>query len=125
MNDAITLQVDGGIVQCEGNGPLSYMISLWQDHTSLIASGVPIPAPLGSPAGPNLNKKRNFLSHHFDYQYHNLISDLLLPQEEGSLSDFTNGFVELQLFLLVNQHMSFRSQYSQLLPAKSTSYCNE
>ncbi|KAF5818249.1 hypothetical protein HanXRQr2_Chr02g0062831 [Helianthus annuus] len=31
------------------------MTSLWHDHTSFIASGVPIPAPLGSPAGPNLD----------------------------------------------------------------------
>ena len=31
----------------------SWMISLWQDHTICIASGDPIPHPLGSPAGPN------------------------------------------------------------------------
>lgn len=31
------------------------MISLWEDQTSFIASGVPIPAPLGSPDGPNLS----------------------------------------------------------------------
>jgi hypothetical protein len=36
-----------------GPGPKSLMTSLWHDHTSLIASGVPIPAPRGSPAGPN------------------------------------------------------------------------
>mmetsp|Transcript_2466 Transcript_2466/g.7398 ORF Transcript_2466/g.7398 Transcript_2466/m.7398 type:complete len:281 (-) Transcript_2466:945-1787(-) len=29
------------------------MISRWHDHTSLMASGVPMPAPRGSPAGPN------------------------------------------------------------------------
>ena len=29
------------------------MISLWQDHTRRMASGVPIPAERGSPAGPN------------------------------------------------------------------------
>uniref|UniRef100_A0A0A9CU93 Uncharacterized protein n=1 Tax=Arundo donax TaxID=35708 RepID=A0A0A9CU93_ARUDO len=42
-----------GSAQFLGRGPMSYMISLWQDQTSLMASGVPIPAPLGSPAGPN------------------------------------------------------------------------
>lgn len=35
------------------HGPKSWMTSLWQLHTSRIASGVPIPAPRGSPAGPN------------------------------------------------------------------------
>lgn len=44
----------GGTSQFCGKGPISCIISLWQDQTSLIASGVPIPAPLGSPAGPNL-----------------------------------------------------------------------
>lgn len=44
---------EGGISQCLGKGPKSYIISLWQDQTSFIASGVPIPAPRGSPAGPN------------------------------------------------------------------------
>ena len=47
--------VGEGSAQSLGTGPISYMISLWQDQTSLMASGVPIPAPLGSPAGPNLN----------------------------------------------------------------------
>jgi len=36
-----------------GQGPKSWMISLWQLHTSLMASGVPMPAARGSPAGPN------------------------------------------------------------------------
>lgn len=36
-----------------GMGPKSWMISLWHDHTMRMASGVPMPAPLGSPAGPN------------------------------------------------------------------------
>mmetsp|Transcript_35616 Transcript_35616/g.79173 ORF Transcript_35616/g.79173 Transcript_35616/m.79173 type:complete len:216 (-) Transcript_35616:1090-1737(-) len=36
-----------------GTGPKSWIISRWQDHTRRMASGVPIPAPLGSPAGPN------------------------------------------------------------------------
>lgn len=52
---SVTSQVDGGISQFLGMGPISYIISLWQDQTSFIASGVPIPAPLGSPAGPNLS----------------------------------------------------------------------
>lgn len=63
-------QVADGIFQCEGNGPISYMISLWQDHTSLMASGVPIPAPLGSPAGPNLYIYQNiFLATIIKYIY--------------------------------------------------------
>jgi hypothetical protein len=48
-------QVAEGSAQLLGTGPMSYMISLWQDQTSLMASGVPIPAPRGSPAGPNLD----------------------------------------------------------------------
>ena len=36
-----------------GIGPISLTISLWQVHTNLMASGEPIPAPLGSPPGPN------------------------------------------------------------------------
>lgn len=48
-------QVAEGSAQHLGTGPMSYMISLWQDQTSLMASGVPIPAPRGSPAGPNLD----------------------------------------------------------------------
>lgn len=32
---------------------LSMMISRWHDHTALMASGVPMPAPRASPAGPN------------------------------------------------------------------------
>lgn len=51
-------QLEGGISHFSGNGPTSYMTSLWQDQTSFIASGVPIPAPLGSPAGPNLKHKQ-------------------------------------------------------------------
>lgn len=51
---AVVPQVDAGVFHPSGTGPTSYMTSLWQDHTSFIASGVPIPAPLGSPAGPNL-----------------------------------------------------------------------
>ena len=48
-------QVAEGSAQLLGTGPMSYMISLWQDQTSLMASGVPMPAPRGSPAGPNLD----------------------------------------------------------------------
>jgi hypothetical protein len=36
-----------------GTGPTSLMISRWQLHTRRMASGVPMPAPRGSPAGPN------------------------------------------------------------------------
>ncbi len=39
-----------------GQGHLAY---LWQDHTSWMASRVPIPAPRGSPAGPNLPMKKH------------------------------------------------------------------
>ena len=37
----------------EGMGPTSVMISRWHDQTRRIASGVPMPAARGSPAGPN------------------------------------------------------------------------
>lgn len=40
-------------LDASGSGPQSVMTSLWHDHTSLMASGVPMPAPRGSPAGPN------------------------------------------------------------------------
>ncbi len=40
-------------VAAAGTGPTSEMISRWHDHTSRMASGVPMPAPRGSPAGPN------------------------------------------------------------------------
>ncbi len=36
-----------------GTGPTSVMISRWQDQTRRMASGVPMPAERGSPAGPN------------------------------------------------------------------------
>lgn len=36
-----------------GTGPTSEIISRWVDHTSRMASGVPIPAARGSPQGPN------------------------------------------------------------------------
>lgn len=36
-----------------GTGPTSWMISRWQDQTRRMASGVPMPAARGSPAGPN------------------------------------------------------------------------
>ena len=36
-----------------GTGPTSLMISRWHDHTRRMASGVPMPAARGSPAGPN------------------------------------------------------------------------
>ena len=44
---------DFGIVQSSAIGPISVTISLWWLHVYLIAYGVPIPAPLGSPLGPN------------------------------------------------------------------------
>ena len=47
--------VASGVAQPCGRGPTSEMISRWLDHTSLMASGVPMPAPLGSPHGPNLH----------------------------------------------------------------------
>lgn len=37
----------------DGTGPTSAMISRWQDQTRRMASGVPMPAARGSPAGPN------------------------------------------------------------------------
>ena len=46
------LQDEGGTFQVEGTW-ISVIISLCDVHTNLIASGVPIPAPLGSPHGPN------------------------------------------------------------------------
>ena len=46
--------VRAGVDQPGGVGPSSKMISRWQDHTKRMASRVPIPAPRGSPAGPNL-----------------------------------------------------------------------
>jgi hypothetical protein len=47
------IHVGFGMVHPSLIGPISVTISLWCDHTSLIDSAVPIPAPLGSPAGPN------------------------------------------------------------------------
>ena len=47
---------DGNDQDCD-IGPTSWITSRWQDQTSLIASGVPMPAALGSPAGPNLWSK--------------------------------------------------------------------
>ena len=46
------LHVTLGCVQSSGMSS-SVMISLWVDQTILMASGVPIPAPRVSPAGPN------------------------------------------------------------------------
>ena len=45
-------QVGRGCVQSVGTSS-SWTISRWQDQTILMASGVPMPAPRGSPAGPN------------------------------------------------------------------------
>jgi|MDSY01.2.fsa_nt_gb hypothetical protein len=42
-----------GVRQSSATVPWSAMTSRWQDHTSWIACGVPMPAPRGSPAGPN------------------------------------------------------------------------
>jgi len=46
-------QVGSGCVHPFFTGPWSVIISLWHDQTNKIASGLPIPAPLGSPHGPN------------------------------------------------------------------------
>ena len=43
----------GGHFQSLGTSPTSVIISLWQLHVVITASGEPIPLPLGSPAGPN------------------------------------------------------------------------
>ena len=50
----LTLFYDwGGTVYGCVRGPTSEMISRWQDQTMRMASGVPMPAARGSPAGPN------------------------------------------------------------------------
>ena len=50
----VVLSWDSGISSFgKANPPKSWTTSRWHDQTCRIASGVPIPAPRGSPAGPN------------------------------------------------------------------------
>jgi hypothetical protein len=49
----ISNQEGGGIVQLSFTGPTSVIISLWWLQVNFIPYGVPIPAPRGSPLGPN------------------------------------------------------------------------
>ena len=46
-------QLGLGIFQSYEIGPTSWITSRWCDHVNWIAYGVPMPAPRGSPEGPN------------------------------------------------------------------------
>jgi len=99
-------QVAEGSAQLLGTGPMSYMISLWQDQTSLMASGVPMPAPRGSPAGPNLDFTVGWKC--YVAIYNSCISTCNRACQVGFGSWLTSGSVERQWSSLEFQRTLFR-----------------